>query len=97
MPGAKATTFNWPSAPGWTAGTPGQGATVTQSFTSVNPNEITVAIHNGVVDAATGAQAIAIRPLTYTAVPEYDSACSVAATCLLAILGSRIRRRSAKR
>ena len=32
--------------PGWTAGTPGQGATVSQSFTSVNPNDITVAIEN---------------------------------------------------
>ena len=228
--------FNWPSSPGWTAGTPGQGATVTQSFTSVNPNDITVAIQNGGVnvqgsypqinhtnetgglsnvdglqlylsstpsfgnvlkttisfaspvtnlsfqlwdvdanpgqfidkianlqglgpdgltlvgassvtsatpgynsitgtglstvilgtadaannsnqgtiniafnqpiiqfsfewsnnDPATGAQAIAIGPLTYTPVPEIDSACSLAATCLLAVLGNKVRRRKAK-
>jgi hypothetical protein len=38
--------FNWPSAPGWTAGTPAAGQTVTQSFTSVSPNDITVSINN---------------------------------------------------
>jgi hypothetical protein len=39
-------TFNWPSSPGWTAGTPTAGQTKTQSFTSVNPNDITVSINN---------------------------------------------------
>jgi hypothetical protein len=38
--------FNWPDTPGWTAGTPGQGQTATQSFTSVNPNDISVSIEN---------------------------------------------------
>ena len=38
--------FNWPPAPGWTAGSPTAGQTVTQSFTSVNPNDITVSINN---------------------------------------------------
>lgn len=42
--------FNWPSSPGWTAGAPGQGQTVTQSFTSVNPNDITVALYNSGVN-----------------------------------------------
>jgi hypothetical protein len=42
--------FNWPNPPGWTAGTPGQGATVSQSFTSVNPNDITVQIQNNGVN-----------------------------------------------
>jgi hypothetical protein len=47
-PDARATivTFDWPAAPGWTAGTPTAGQTKTQSFTSVNPNDITVAINN---------------------------------------------------
>ena len=44
-------------------------------------------------DAGLGAQAIALGPLTYDPVPEYDSACSVGATCLTAILGEKIRRR----
>jgi hypothetical protein len=38
--------FNWPSSPGWTAGSPTAGQTLTQSFTSVNPNDITVSINN---------------------------------------------------
>ena len=38
--------FNWPSSPGWTAGAPAGGETKTQSFTSVNPNDITVDINN---------------------------------------------------
>ena len=38
--------FNWPSSPGWTAGVPTAGQTNTQSFTSVNPNDITVSINN---------------------------------------------------
>jgi hypothetical protein len=38
--------FDWPASPGWTAGSPGAGQTVTQSFTSVNPNDITVAVNN---------------------------------------------------
>ena len=42
--------FNWPNPPGWTAGTPGQGATVSQSFTSVNTNDINVQIQNNGVN-----------------------------------------------
>lgn len=42
--------FDWPSSPGWTAGTPGQGASVSQQFTSVNPNDITVTLDNGGVN-----------------------------------------------
>ena len=38
--------FDWPSSPGWTAGAPAAGTTVTQQFTSVNPNDITVDINN---------------------------------------------------
>jgi hypothetical protein len=38
--------FDWPTNPGWTAGTPTGGQTVTQSFTSVDPNDITVAVNN---------------------------------------------------
>jgi hypothetical protein len=38
--------FDWPSSPGWTAGTPTAGQTAEQSFTSVNPNDITVDINN---------------------------------------------------
>lgn len=238
---AQGTVFDWPSSPGWTAGTPAAGQTKTQSFTSVNPNDISVAINNngasasgatwqtnypqinssqstggfsgvnglqlyvtsqanvssyirttvtfatpvinlsfqlwdvdanpgqfadkisniqalaaggGTVgadsvtsvtpgyntitgtglatvvlgtanaanntnqgsinitfngpitqfsfdwsnnDGALGGQAIALGPLTYTPVPEYDSACSVAATCLLAVLGGKVKRRRAKR
>jgi len=43
---AASVTFNWPSSPGWTAGTPTAGQTKTQNFTSVNPNDITVSINN---------------------------------------------------
>jgi hypothetical protein len=46
-PAARASiVFNWPSPPGWTAGAPTPGQTKTQSFTSVNPNDITVDINN---------------------------------------------------
>src|SRR4029077_4338892 len=38
--------FDWPGSPGWTAGTPTAGQTQTQSFTSVNPNDITVSVNN---------------------------------------------------
>jgi hypothetical protein len=38
--------FDWPASPGWTAGTPGPGATATQQFTSVNPNDINVDVNN---------------------------------------------------
>lgn len=48
-------------------------------------------------DAGLGAQAIALGPLTYDPVPEYDSACSVGATCLAAILGEKIHRRRRER
>jgi hypothetical protein len=37
--------FDWPNN-GWTAGTPTAGQTLTQSFTSVDPNDITVSINN---------------------------------------------------
>ena len=45
--------FNWPDA-GWTAGAPAPGQTATQSFTSVNTNDITVSINN---NGASGAGA----------------------------------------
>ena len=41
-----ATMIAWPAAPGWTAGAPTPGQTRTQSFTAVNPNDITVSINN---------------------------------------------------
>src|ERR1700730_6159181 len=41
----RGTVFDWPSS-GWTAGVPAPGQTVTQSFTSVTPNDITVSINN---------------------------------------------------
>ena len=44
-------------------------------------------------DNGRGAQAIGLGPLTYDPVPEHDSACSIAATCLMAILGNKLRRR----
>jgi hypothetical protein len=244
LPGVSAqasVVFNWPSPPGWTAGAPGPGQTKTQSFTSVNPNDITVDLNNNGVlpvgaswqtnypqinstqstggfsgtnalqlyvtaqnsvtsyirttvtfatpvinlsfqlwdvdslpgqfadeisniqalaqgggtvgatsvtsvtpgfntiigtglatvvlgtanaanntnqgsinitfggpitqfsfdwsntDPALGAQAIALGPLTYDPVPEYDSACSVGATCLVAILGQKMHRRRRER
>ena len=89
--GQASVVFNWPSPPGWNAGTPTAGQTKTQSFTSVDPNDITVVINN------IGAQAIALGPLTYDPVTAYDSACSVGATCLTAILGEKIRRRRRER
>ena len=46
--------FNWPNPPGWTAGTPGPGASASQSFTSVNPNDITVQIDNNGVNQQGG-------------------------------------------
>jgi hypothetical protein len=41
----RGTVFDWPSS-GWTAGAPAPGQTVTQSFTNVTPNDITVSINN---------------------------------------------------
>jgi hypothetical protein len=41
----RASIVNWPDG-GWTAGAPGPGQTVSQSFTSSNPNDITVDINN---------------------------------------------------
>ena len=53
------TTFNWPSPPGWTAGTPATGQTVSQSFTDgVSPNDVTVSIYNSGVNNQTGYPAI---------------------------------------
>jgi hypothetical protein len=49
-----ATTFNWPNPPGWTAGAPPPGQTRTQTFTSLNPNDIMVSINNNGA-SATGA------------------------------------------
>ncbi len=46
LPAIASVTFNWPSSPGWTAGSPTAGQTKTQQFTSVNPNDITVSINN---------------------------------------------------
>ena len=54
FPAKGSVVFNWPNPPGWTAGSPGPGATATQQFTSVNPNDITVDINNNGV-AASGA------------------------------------------
>jgi hypothetical protein len=39
------TIFDWPSG-GWTAGSPAPGQTVSQSFTSINPNDISLSINN---------------------------------------------------
>jgi hypothetical protein len=47
-------------------------------------------------DAGLGAQAIALGPLTYDVVPEYDPALGAAAACLTAILGQKIRRRKSE-
>lgn len=58
---SSAVVFNWPSSPGWTAGTPAAGQTVTQSFTSVTPNDITVSINNN-GSSAQGAQWVAGYP-----------------------------------
>ncbi len=50
-PDAKASiVFDWPGSPGWTAGAPNQGATGTQSFTSVSPNDISMSLYNGGVN-----------------------------------------------
>ncbi len=42
---ARATVFSWPDL-GWTSGVPAPGQTLTQSFTSVTTNDITVSINN---------------------------------------------------
>ena len=66
---ATVVTFNWPSPPGWTAGSPTPGQTKTQVFTSFYPNDLTVAINNsgaaaqGVVWQA-GYPQISATPLT---------------------------------
>jgi hypothetical protein len=49
--------FDWPSSPGWTVGTPTAGQTVTQSFTSVNPNDIMVSVNN----SGSGAQGMVFQ------------------------------------
>src|SRR5438067_9441739 len=46
LPVRASVVFDWPTSPGWTAGTPTAGQTVTQSFTSVDPNDITVSVNN---------------------------------------------------
>jgi hypothetical protein len=61
--------FNWPSSPGWTAGSPTAGQTVTQSFTSVNPGDITVSINNSgagpqAMNLQAGYPQISANPLT---------------------------------
>jgi hypothetical protein len=61
--------FNWPSSPGWTAGSPTAGQTLTQNFTSVNPNDITVAINNSgagpqAMNLQAGYPQISANPLT---------------------------------
>ena len=50
--------FDWPSAPGWTAGQPNSGQTKTQQFTSVTTNDITVSIYNSGVGNHGGYPAI---------------------------------------
>ena len=40
-----ATVFDWPTG-GWTMGAPGPGQTFTESFTSINPNDISVSFNN---------------------------------------------------
>jgi len=45
--------FSWPDS-GWTSGTPGPGETVSQGFTSVTPNDITVDINNNAAAADGG-------------------------------------------
>jgi hypothetical protein len=47
--------FDWPNSPGWTAGTPAPGETKTQSFTSVDPNDISVDINNNGIAPLGGA------------------------------------------
>src|SRR5207237_3989663 len=46
LPVRASVVFDWPTSPAWTAGTPTAGQTVTQSFTSVDPNDITVSVNN---------------------------------------------------
>jgi len=46
-----ATVFDWPPN-GWTAGSPAPGETLSQSFTSVNPNDITAYINNNGASAS---------------------------------------------
>src|SRR6266404_1685059 len=53
--------FNWPASPGWTAGAPTPGQTKNQSFTSVDPNDLTVSINNNGA-SGTGAQWVANYP-----------------------------------
>lgn len=43
---ANAVVLTWPSPPGWTAGAPAPGQTVSQNFTAVTPNDVNVAINN---------------------------------------------------
>jgi hypothetical protein len=45
------TVFDWPLN-GWTAGSPAPGQTLSQSFTSVNPNDITAYINNNGASAS---------------------------------------------
>jgi hypothetical protein len=47
-------------------------------------------------DPGLGAQAIALGPLTYDVVPEYDPAFGALAACLTAILGEKLRRRKSE-
>lgn len=65
--------FDWPSSPGWTAGVPNAGQTVTQSFTDgVSPSDITVSINNSGTNSQgmqwdgsnTGYPQISAAPLT---------------------------------
>ena len=56
--------FNWPSSPGWTAGTPGNGQTKTQSFTSVTTNDITVSIYTSGVNNQGGYPQISTNSTT---------------------------------
>lgn len=51
LPCARGTVLDWPNPPGWTGGTPAPGQTVTQSFTAVVPNDVTVAINNNGANA----------------------------------------------
>ncbi|HJT81083.1 MAG TPA: hypothetical protein VJ719_07795 [Chthoniobacterales bacterium] len=49
---AAATILPWPSSPGWTAGAPLPGQTRSQSFTAVDPNDVTVSINNNGASAS---------------------------------------------
>src|SRR5438067_8957085 len=62
------TVFDWPGS-GWTAGAPAPGQTVSQSFSSMTPNDITVDINNNGTSSQgaawqTGYPAISRSPLT---------------------------------